>query len=213
MGDAAEQPEPRFEDHDLGFSWLPDPGELMQRACHVVRLGSEPGVWIVDPVDVPGLDERIAAVAGSAGVVGVLQLLDRHERDCAVLAERHDAPLHRLPFDGIADSGLEVVKVLSTPLWKEVAIWSQPDRALIVAEAVGTARYFRAGDEKVGIHPMLRLLPPRCLRAYEPDHLLTGHGTGMHGPGTAEALADALDGSRRRTPQALISMIRSRGGG
>lgn len=211
MGDE-KQPEPRFEENDLGFSWLPDPGELMERACHAVRLGPAGDVWIVDPVDVPGLDERIALVTGEGEgkLTGVLQLLDRHERDCALLADRHAVPLHRLPFDGIAGSGLEAVKVISNPAWKEVAIWSQHDRALIVPEAVGTARYFRAGDEKVGIHPFLRLTPPRSLAKYEPDHLLTGHGTGMHGAGTAAALADGLDGSRRRIPEALVSMVRSR---
>ena len=66
LGTAVGEPraEPRFEDHELGFSWLPDPGELMQRACHAVRLGPDGEVWIVDPVDVPGLDERIAARRG-----------------------------------------------------------------------------------------------------------------------------------------------------
>ena len=202
--------EPRFEDHDLGFSWLADPGEMMQRASHAVRLGSAGKVWIVDPVDVAGLDARIAGLAAAGQVAGVLQLLDRHDRDCAALADRHGAPLHRLPFDGIEGTGLEPIQVIRNRAWKEVAIWSEPDRALIVPEAVGTAPYFRAGDEQVGIHPMLRLLPPRGLGGYEPEHLLTGHGTGLHGPGTAAALADALDGSRRRIPQALISIVHHR---
>lgn len=210
MGDAEEHSEPRFEEHDVGFSWMPDATELMKRACHAVRLGPDSKVWIVDPVDVPGLDDRIAALAGSMGAAGVLQLLDRHDRDCASLADRHGIPHHRLPFDGIAGSGLETIKVISNPAWKEVAIWSPGERALIVPEAVGTAPYFRAGDEKVGIHPMLRLTPPRSLAAYGPDHLLTGHGTGMHGPGTAAALKDGLDGSRRRLPRALLSMLTSR---
>ena len=167
-------------------------------------------VWIIDPVDVPGLDERIATVAAGGEIAGVLQLLDRHERDCGKLSERHGAPLHRIPFGGIAGSGLEAVKVVDNRFWKEVAIFSPADRALIVPEAVGTAPYFRAGSERVGIHPMLRLTPPRKLAAYAPEHLLTGHGTGMHGPETAAALTDALDGSRRRIPEALISIVKRR---
>jgi hypothetical protein len=182
----------------------------MQRASHAVRLGDERRLWIVDPVDVAGLDQRIGELAGSDPVAGVLQLLDRHNRDCAPLAQRLGAELHRLPFGGIPGSGLEPVKVVDNRFWKEVAIHSPADRALIVAEAVGTAPYFRAGSELVGIHPMLRLTPPRRLADFEPEHLLTGHGTGMHGSGTAAALRDALDGSRRRIPAAVVSVIKRR---
>lgn len=194
--------EPRFEEHDLGLSWLPDPSEMMERSCHAVRLGGK--VWIIDPIDVPGLDERIASVGEPAAV---LRLLDRHKRDGKAVAERHGIPLREVPFEGIEGSGLEAVRVIRNRLWNEVALWSAADRALVVPEAVGTARYFRAGEEPIGIHPMLRLTPPRKLAAYEPEHLLTGHGTGTHGPGTAAALNDALAGSRRRLPRALVSMI------
>jgi hypothetical protein len=197
---------PRFEEHEIGISWMPDAGEMMQRACHAVRLNG--GVWIVDPVDVGGLDERIVALGDPAGV---LQLLDRHERDCAEVAGRLGVPHHRLPFDGIDGAPFEPVKVIDQRFWKEVAIWVPSERALIVPEAVGTAPYFRSGDEEIGIHPFLRLLPPRKLGAYEPVHLLTGHGTGMHGGATPAALRDALDGSRRRLPGALVSMVRPRG--
>lgn len=200
--------DPVFESHDLGLSWLADSGETMQRACHAVRLGPESSVWIVDPVDVPGLDERIAAVGKPAGV---LQLLDRHDRDCAPVASRLGVSHHRLPFGGVNGAPFEAFEIIRGRFWNEVGIWATGERALIVPEAVGTAPYFRSGDEAVGIHPLLRLLPPRKLSAYEPEHLLTGHGTGMHGPGTSAALTDALDGSRRRLPGALKSMIRPKG--
>jgi hypothetical protein len=199
--------EPAFEEHELGISWLADAGEMMQRACHAVRLGG--GVWVFDPVDVPGLDERIGAVGEPRGV---LQLLDRHDRDCAGVAARLGVPHHRVPFGGVEDAPFEAVSIISNRLWKEVAIWSPADRALIVPEAVGTAPYFRSGDEPVGIHPMLRMIPPRRLADYDPGHLLTGHGTGMHGAGTADALRDAVHSSRRRLPGALVSMVRPRRG-
>ena len=197
---------PRFEDHELGISWLPDPGETMQRACHAVRLGD--AVWVIDPVDVEDLDERIGAVGEPAGV---LQLLDRHDRDCAAVAQRLGVSHHRLPFDGVAGAPFECFGLIRNRLWKEVGLWAPSERALVVAEAVGTAPYFRAGDEEIGIHPMLRLTPPRRLDAYQPLHLLSGHGTGMHGDGTAAALHHALSGARRRLPQALVSIVRPRG--
>ena len=71
-------------------------------------------------------------------------------------------------------------------------------------------KYIGAGSERIGIHPMMRLTPPRRLAAYEPVHLLTGHGTGMHGTDTAAALSDALDGSRRRLPEALVAVVKRR---
>lgn len=199
--------EAAFEEHEIGISWRPDPSEMMQRACHAVFLDG--GVWVVDPVDVPGLDERIRALGEPSGV---LQLLDRHERDCSEVAGRLGVAHHRLPFDGVDAAPFEPVAVVEQRFWKEVAIWIPSERALIVPEAVGTAPYFRSGDEEIGIHPFLRLLPPRRLGAFEPVHLLTGHGTGMHGGGTPGALRDALDGSRRRLPGALVSMVRPRRG-
>jgi hypothetical protein len=195
---------PAFETHQLGISWLPDPGEVMQRACHAVLLGER--VWIVDPVDAEDLDERIAAVGEPTAV---LQLLDR---DCAEVAARLGIPHHRLPFGGVRGAPFETITLIRNRLWNEVAIWAPGERALIVAEAVGTAPYFRAGDEQVGIHPMLRLTPPRRLAGYASEHLLTGHGTGMHGPGTAEALRHGLDGARRRIPQAMLSILRPKHG-
>lgn len=197
--------EPVYETHELGLSWMPDPSESMQRACHALLLGD--GVWIIDPVDEQGLDERIAAVGKPAGVV---QLLDRHNRDNALIAERLGVPHHNLPWDGVEGAPFEPVPLVRNRLWNELALWAPAERALIVSESVGTAATFRAGDEKVGIHPMVRMLPPRKLGAYEPVHLLTGHGLGMHGPETPVALREALDGSRRRIPQAMVAMVRPR---
>lgn len=194
----------RFDTHELGLTWLPDAREAMQRACHAVLLDG--AVWVIDPIDVDGLDDRIAAVGEPAAVV---QLLDRHDRDCAAIATRLGVPHHRLPFEGIEGAPFEPLPLHRNRLWNELALWAPAERALVVAEAVGTGPYFRAGDERIGVHPMLRPLPPRALGAYEPVHLLTGHGAGMHGPETPTALRDALDGSRRRIPKALVAMFKS----
>jgi hypothetical protein len=186
---------------------MPDRGETMQRACHAVTLGGR--VWVIDPVLVDEVEERVSTIGEPAGV---LQLLDRHDRDCAELAERLGVPHHRLPFDGVEGAPFETVPLIRNRFWNEVSIWAPTERALIVAEAVGTAPYFRAGDEEIGIHPMLRLLPPRRLDDFDPAHLLSGHGMGMHGAGTASALHHALDGARRRTPQAVLSILRPKRG-
>ena len=53
---------------------------------------------------------------------------------------------------------------------------------------------------------LLRMTPPRVLGAYDPEHLLTGHGEGVHGPGTADAVTSALAESRRRLPGVLARL-------
>ena len=195
---------PVFEHHELGLSWLADGDEKMARACHAIV--TETGVWVIDPVIVEGLEQRLGELGAP---IGVVQLLDRHDRDCAALAERLGVPHHRVPFEGVPDSPFEVVKVVDNRFWKEAALWWPDRKALVVAEAVGSAPYFCAGAEPLGIHPMLRGIPPRGqLGGFEPEHLLSGHGIGMHGPGTAAALADSLAASRRRIPAAVLSLFR-----
>ena len=74
-----------------------------------------------------------------------------------------------------------------------------------MAEALGTNRFFLAGDEAVGVQLILRLAPPRAaLGRFEPEHLLVGHGRGVHGPAAATALRHALEHSRRGFPQLLL---------
>jgi glyoxylase-like metal-dependent hydrolase (beta-lactamase superfamily II) len=94
--------------------------------------------------------------------------------------------------------------------WREIAVWLPAQRVLVCGDALGTARYFRAGDEPLGVHPLLRLRPPRALARYEPQHILCGHGAGVHGPGTPKALEEALATARRRLPRAWVSAIRPR---
>ena len=68
---------------------------------------------------------------------------------------------------------------------------------LVVPEALGTVSYFRAPGERLGVHPMLRALPPRSLREYDAERLLVGHGEGLF-EDVRPAVEDAVGGSRRR---------------
>lgn len=196
---------PAFETHELGLSWLVDEDEKMARACHMVVVDGR--VWVIDPVDFDGLDDRARELGAPAGVI---QLLDRHARDCAAIAERLGVEHIEVPFEQVPGSPFEVIGVVDNRAWKENALWWPERQALIVAESVGSAAYFSSGEEPIGTHPMMRLLPPRRqLGAFRPEHLLTGHGTGMHGPGTAEALSDSLANARKRIPGAIVSLFRS----
>ena len=181
--------------------WLDD-GDRMRRTSHA--LGDGGRVWLVDVIDHPALDERIDALGRA---VGVLQLLDRHDRDCAAVAERLGVPLHVAPRS-IPDSPFTFLPVLRTRFWTEVALWWPDRRVLVCADALGTIPFFRAGAEPVGVHPFLRPIPPRRLRGLEPEHLLVGHGEGLHGVGAARAVDDAIAMARRRIPRWLAGVPR-----
>jgi hypothetical protein len=185
----------QYDDFPFGFSWFPD--EAMQRTAHALDTGA--GVWLVDPVDVPEAIERAAALGPAAGV---LQLLDRHNRDCAQVAARLGVPHLRLPA-AIPRSPFEVVPVVSVPVWREVALWWPERRALVVAELIGTVGIFALGRGAAGVHPLLRPHPPQALQGYAPEHLLVGHGRGVHGPAAAEALSGAYSRARRDLPRLL----------
>jgi len=192
-----------IDEFDHGFGWTPE-GDRLERASHAVRIWNS--VWLTDVIDGPGIDERIAALGEPTGVI---QLLDRHERDCPAVARRLGAPLYTTPFDGVPDAPFEVIPVVRRRFWQEVALWFAAERILVVGDALGTVKYFRAGDEPVGVHPLLRLFPPRrAFAGLEPLHVLCGHGQGGHGDGVPEAVRQAVATSRRRLPQALLNGLR-----
>lgn len=201
-----------------GTGWLAHPDEGMQRASHALVDGDH--VWVTEPVDAVGLDDLLARYGTVAGVV---VLFDWHARDAGAVAARHDvpvfvptwvsrvarrvdAPVER--FDGeLADTGVRAVPITPHPLWREAALYRAADGTLLVPESVGTAPYFRAPGERVGVSLYQRPWPPRrALAGLEPERLLVGHGEGVF-DGAATALADALDGARRRAPAAVATNL------
>lgn len=190
-------------EHDLGVSWVVD-DEPMQRCSHA--LADDGQVWLVDPV---AADTALAAMERHGTVTGVLQLLDRHPRDGEALAQRYGVPFLRLP-DRVVGAPFDLFDVLSVPSWRERGLWWPARRALLVPEAVGTNPYFTTGTAACGVHPFLRLLPPRgALGDYANglEHLLTGHGPPLHGAAAADGLRTALDRARRdvwRVPAAAL---------
>jgi hypothetical protein len=184
-----------YDDFPFGFSWFPD--EALTRTSHAIDTGD--GVWLVDPVDVP---EAIERAAGLGAPAGVLQLLDRHNRDCAAVAARLGVPHLRLPAT-VPGSPFSVVPVIDLPRWRELALWWPERRLLVVAELIGTNSVYALDGGPAGMHPMLRVAAPGALRGYEPEHLLVGHGRGVHGPAAAEALERAYAGARKDLPRLL----------
>ena len=194
----------RFDDEfEHGFGWSIE-GDRLRRTSHAVLEDGR--VWLTDVVDGEGLDERIAALGEP---VAVVQLLDRHNRDCAAVAERLGVPLHVTPFTDVDGAPFVTFPIVRKRFWREVALWFAEQRALVCADVIGSLDYFRAPGEPFGVNPILRPFPPRSLVDLEPEHLLFGHGAGFHGPGASEALQTALATSRRRLPKAWLAAARS----
>lgn len=177
----------------------------MQRCSHALLVGGK--VWVIDPVLDDGVLERIRALGEPAGVV---QLLDRHGRDCRRIADELGVPHFDVPLAAPAGAPFEIVPVLRRRRWREVALWLPEHGTLVCAEAVGTAQYYRAPSERLAVHPLLRLTPPRSLLAVEPARILVGHGEGIHEGATA-ALRDAIEHARQRTLPWLWAGLRTHG--
>jgi hypothetical protein len=194
-----------YDEFEHGFGWTPAEPELEERTSHAILAGGR--VWVTDALDGFSVEERIRALGEPAAVV---QLLDRHNRDCGAVAERLGVPLQVTPFDGVDGAPFDVIPVVRRKRWQEVALWFPAERILAVGDALGTADYYRAGDEPVAVHPLLRLAPPRkALAGLEPLHVLCGHGQGGHGEGVPAAVREALATARRRLPQAWLGGLRA----
>jgi hypothetical protein len=193
----------------FGFGWIAGEPALLERASHALRTNGR--VWLVDPVDGPEVDAHVRALGEPAGV---LQLVDRHDRDCALLAERYGVPHHRVPTEPPEGTPFEVIRVLDVPGWREAALWWRDERVLVCAESLGTTAYFLGPGERIGVHPFLRLYPPKALRRIArdltPRHVLVGHGEGIHGEDAALATAKAIGHARPGVARWIAHQIRRR---
>jgi hypothetical protein len=204
-----------IDEWDEGVGWIAHPDERGRRASHAV--GGEDGVWLLDPLDAPGVDDLIA---GLGDVAGVAVLSNWHARDAGVFARRYDVPvsipgwLTRVPdlVDAETErferqpggSGFRVDHVQPLPGWHEGVAYREGDGTLYTPDLLSTVPFARVGDERVGLTLVRRPLPPRALLGgLEPDRILVGHGAGVFEEASA-ALEDALANARRRLPQALL---------
>lgn len=205
------------DEWDGGFSWVVHPEEVGHRTSHAL-CGDDSEVWLVDPLDAPGLDERLAALGTVAGVV---VCSDYHARDAPGLARRHDVAVYvpawlsraRERLDGpittvtgtVSTSGFTVRRCAPFPGWNEALLVRERDGTLYVPDVLGTTRLFTVGPERVGSYLLCRVrFPTGAFARLTPERLLVGHGTGIFEDAT-EALNTALSGTRRRLPAALAT--------
>jgi hypothetical protein len=190
---------------EFGFGWIAPEPAFMRRCSHALAAGG--GVWLIDTVADAAALERAAGLGEPAGVV---QLLDRHGRDCASVAAHFGVTHHVVPATAPPGAPFEVVPVFRNRFWSEVALWFPELRTLVAADAVGTAQYYRAPQERLAVSPLLRLTPPRRLLRHGPEHVLVGHGPGVHEDAT-EALREAVEHARARALPWLWSGLRAHG--
>jgi hypothetical protein len=196
---------------DGGLSWQAHPHEEGQRSSHALR--TDAGVWILDPLDAPNVEERIASLGD---VAGVAVLSCYHARDADVFARRYDVPVHVPTWMGrvgkLADAPIErytlspspefrVLPCRPFPAWQEVFWYHEPTATLVVPDSLGTVDSFCVGDERLGLELLRRLQPPTQLSGLDPERILVGHGPGLTTE-AGSALAEALDGARWTFPAA-----------
>ena len=187
------------DETEWGFGWISPQRPLLQIASHVLLAGDR--VWVIEPTEGEGVEERIRELGEPAGVI---QLLDRHGRACADVARRLGVPHHVVPFTHVGP--FACVQLVRRRYWREAALWWPERRVLVCADALGTVpHYFALEGERLGVHPLLRLWPPRQLARLEPEHVLCGHGAGVH-EGAADAVREALEHARRRFPRLLAEL-------
>jgi hypothetical protein len=209
-----------IDDWEGGAGWIAYPDEQMKRASHALVDGDD--VWLVDPVDADDLDEFLSELGE---VAGVLVLLDRHKRDAGAIANRHNVSVYRPSWMNsidteidapvttlggmLGETGYGVRKRIDLPVWKEAVLYRPDDGTLLVPESIGTADMFCTSDERLGVHPILRLTPPDDLADLSVDRLLVGHGPGIHENAMSE-IRDAVSESRSGALPLYQNLLRER---
>lgn len=201
---------------ESGVGWLAHPEEGGLRASHAI-VGEDGDVWVIDPLDAPGVDELLGELGE---VAGVAVLSNYHARDAGVLAARHDVPVYLPQWMGrVADrveapiqryaqtlgsSGVTVHRCSPLPGWQEGIAYRQSDRTLYAPDVLGTKADWTVGEERIALFLLARLFPPAVLDQFSPERILIGHGEGIFENASA-ALEEALAGARQRFPAAFRS--------
>ena len=185
-----------------GFGWRLD--ERLQRTSHALLVDGR--VWLIDPVDADGVEERVRALGEPAGV---LQLLDRHERDCAAWAERLGVAAPARVGGRRGNAVRARCPCATTGSWREVALWEPSARTLVCADALGTLAVLpRAGraDRLASADPPVPAAVVRARAAgADPRRPRRGPARARGRPSLQEALRTA----RRRIPAALLALVRT----
>ena len=167
-------------------------------------LLADGGAWVVDPTEAP-VEDRIRALGEPAGVI---QLLDRHERACSQFAERPRRARTTASRSRASPNHVRDRAGAAAPLAGERSRSGGPSGACSVCAR--RARYgaalLRARRGAARRPSVPRATPPRRWAQLEPDHVLCGHGAGVHEEATA-AVRDALARIAPPMPRLLVEPL------
>ncbi|EMA72759.1 hypothetical protein [Halorubrum distributum] len=137
---------------DGGIGWLAHPNETGHRTSHAV-VGEDGGVWLIDPIDAPRIDEELSTFGD---VRGVIVCSNYHVRGADVFAARYDVPVYCPPWlsrgtsqldasiepetNTVGTSGFELRRCRPFPGWSEAIAYRGFDETLYVPDVLGTSR-------------------------------------------------------------------------
>ena len=183
-----------------GFGWIVD--EAMTRTSHA--LAADGKVWLVDALDWPEAIDRALALGEPAGVI---QLLDRHDRDCAALASRLGVP-HVVAPDELAGKPVHVHPGHAAEALARVGalVAGRRGRSSRPTRSERTA-FYTGGKAPIGVH-LLAAARRRRGRSARSSPSTSSSATAREctAPDGREPLRDALRTSRRRLPGVLLRL-------
>lgn len=176
-----------LKEWDHGFTWMAHPDADLRRSSQAIEV--DKNVWLVDPLDAVGLDDKLADLGG---VVGVVVLGSHHERHADRLARRHGVAVHvpewfrasgrnfEAPVkdisNGLNDTGFELLFLRDNAFRQEGALYHPARKTLIVSDTLMTA-LFSSKPGRPELFPPARIRPSYdALRGLEVDRLLLSHG-------------------------------------
>lgn len=200
-------------DWEGGMSWVPHPDEMGKRCSHAIQ--TDDGVWLIDPMDAPTIDDQIQSLGTVSGVAVCSRY---HARDADSFADRYDVSvslpewmdrveprLNTSPvrYTGSFHDEFRVFPCRPLPIWKELFCYHEPTATLVIPDSLATVYPWTRETEQLGLDLNRRLQPPTQLAELEPDRILVGHGEPVT-ENAAEVLQTALSGARRSFPGALV---------
>lgn len=205
-----------LKEWDQGFTWMAHPEADLQRASQAIEVDGK--IWLVDPLDTAGLDDKLRTLGEVAGVV---VLGSHHERHADRLARRHGVAIHVPEWfswggrdfdarvedirDELDATGFELLFLRDNAFRQEGALYHPDRRTLVVSDTLMTA-LFSSKQGRPELFPPARIRPTYdALRDLDVERMLLSHGEPVFEDVEAK-IERALDREYRSTLAAFVDI-------